>query len=67
MDKWPYQIADHNCRITWVYNKMVPTMVGELLFAGQLSDEQIKRVLIMKAVGLVSALITKPNIKSDIY
>ena len=19
---WPYQIADHNCRITWVYNKM---------------------------------------------
>ena len=18
---WPYQIADHNCRITWVYNK----------------------------------------------
>ena len=17
---WPYQIADHNCRITWVYN-----------------------------------------------
>ena len=19
---WPYQIADHNCRITWVYNNM---------------------------------------------
>ena len=19
---WPYQIADHSCRITWVYNKM---------------------------------------------
>ena len=18
---WPYQIAHHNCRITWVYNK----------------------------------------------
>ena len=18
---WPYQIADHHCRITWVYNK----------------------------------------------
>ena len=18
---WPYQIADHNCRITWVHNK----------------------------------------------
>ena len=18
---WPYQIADHNCRIAWVYNK----------------------------------------------
>ena len=18
---WPYQIGDHNCRITWVYNK----------------------------------------------
>ena len=20
---WPHQIADHNCRITWVYNKLV--------------------------------------------
>ena len=19
---WPYQIADHKCRITWVYNKI---------------------------------------------
>ena len=19
---WPYQIADHNCRIIWVYNKI---------------------------------------------
>ena len=19
---WPYQIADQNCRITWVYNKI---------------------------------------------
>ena len=19
---WPYQIADHHCRITWVYNKI---------------------------------------------
>ena len=31
---WPFQIADHNCRITWVYNKYVVATVTWHLMHG---------------------------------
>ena len=41
---WPFQVADHHCRITWAYNKILYFLDCDRLTGmviGFVSDEQI--------------------------
>ena len=38
---WPYHIADHNCRITWVYNKITNHISADEVFNGHFKSNEV--------------------------